>query len=148
LVLANRRRRIVVLGALFAAYASFYLCRANVDAALPLLARDYRYDKEALGRLSSIGILAYAAGKLSLGPIGDVMGGLRTIVVAVTGSVLASFAFGLSESLGMLIVFAAVNRWFQAGGGGPSFTCARASCRPASAASGWERSRRATSLET
>jgi sugar phosphate permease len=115
-VAAGRRRRTVVLVALFAAYASFYLCRANVDAALPLLSRAYGYDKEELGRLASIGILAYAAGKISLGPIGDVIGGRRSIVLAITGSVLASFAFGASASLVALTLFAAVNRWFQAGG--------------------------------
>jgi sugar phosphate permease len=114
--MTKTRRKTVVLAALFAAYASFYLCRANVDASLPLLARAFGYDKEQLGRLSSIAILGYAAGKLSLGPLGDVLGGRRLILVAVVGSVAASFAFGLSSSLVALTAFAAANRWFQAAG--------------------------------
>src|SRR5260221_977328 len=114
--MTSRRRQSVVLGALFAAYASFYLCRANVDASLPLLARAFGYDKEQLGRLSSIAILGYAAGKLSLGPLGDVVGGRRLILIAVIGSVAASFAFGFSSSLVALTAFAAANRWFQAAG--------------------------------
>jgi sugar phosphate permease len=83
------KRRTVVLYALFGAYASFYLCRANVDASLPLLAKAFGYDKEQLGRLSSIAILGYAAGKVSLGPLGDVIGGRRLMIVAVLGSVAA-----------------------------------------------------------
>ena len=96
--MTTRRRKTVVLAALFAAYASFYLCRANVDASLPLLARAFGYDKAQLGRLSSIAILGYAAGKISLGPLGDVLGGRRLILVAVVGSVAASFALRLTEN--------------------------------------------------
>jgi sugar phosphate permease len=109
-------RKTVVLAALFAAYASFYLCRANVDASLPLLAGEFGYDKVQLGRLSSIAMLGYAAGKVSLGPLGDVVGGRRLILVAVVGSVLASFGFGLMSSLFGLTAFAAINRWFQSAG--------------------------------
>jgi sugar phosphate permease len=106
----------VVLAALFAAYASFYLCRANVDASLPLLSRTFGYDKEQLGRLSSLAIGGYAVGKMSLGPLGDVVGGRRLMLLAVLGSVCASFGFGLSSSLVALTAFAAINRWFQSAG--------------------------------
>jgi OPA family glycerol-3-phosphate transporter-like MFS transporter len=109
-------RKTVVLFALFAAYASFYLCRANVDASLPLLAMEYGYDKEQLGRLSSIAIAGYAVGKVTLGPLGDVVGGRRLILLAVLGSVVACLGFGLSSSLAVLATFAAVNRWFQSAG--------------------------------
>jgi sugar phosphate permease len=105
-----------VAASLFVVYASFYLCRANVDASFPLLSRAYGYDKEQLGRLSSIAILAYAAGKLMLGPIGDIVGGRRLLGLAVAGSVVASFALGASSSLAALTFFAAQNRYFQAGG--------------------------------
>jgi sugar phosphate permease len=110
------KRKTVVLAALFAAYASFYLCRANVDASFPLLTQAFGYDKEQLGRLSSIGILGYAAGKISLGPLGDVIGGRRLMLVAVLGSVAASFGFGLSTSLFAFTAFAVLNRWFQSAG--------------------------------
>src|SRR5262245_27375989 len=110
------RRETVVLAALFAAYASFYLCRANVDASLPLLAEAFGYDKEQLGRLSSIAIAGYAVGKFTLGPLGDVVGGRRLMLLAVLGSVASCFAFGLSSSLALLTTFAAANRWFQSAG--------------------------------
>jgi sugar phosphate permease len=111
-----RRKRAIVLFALFVTYASFFLCRSNVDAALPLLSRAYGYDKEQLGRLSSIAILGYAAGKVSLGPLGDIVGGRRLMLVSIIGSVAASICFGMSTSLAALTVFAVVNRWFQSGG--------------------------------
>ena len=70
----ERRRRWLIIAALYVAYASFYLCRANVDASLPLLSAAYGYDKESLGRLASLAIGCYALGKVLLGPLGDVLG--------------------------------------------------------------------------
>jgi sugar phosphate permease len=112
---SDRGSRLTIV-ALFVAYASFFLCRANVDASLPLLSRAFGYDKAELGRLSSIAIAAYAVGKISLGPLGDVVGGARLIAIAVVGSVLASFGFGASTGLVALTAFAAANRWFQSAG--------------------------------
>jgi sugar phosphate permease len=100
---------------LLVAYASFYLCRANVDAALPLL-EQAGYDKVSLGQLSSIATLTYAIGKIVLGATGDVLGGRRLMLVAIGGSVVCSFAIGMQSTLAMLILFAAANRFFQAGG--------------------------------
>jgi sugar phosphate permease len=99
-------------------YASFYLCRANVDAALPLLKEAYGFDEDKLGILSSASVAAYAIGKLVLGAVGDVLGGRRVILLAVAGSVVASFAFGFSNGLSAFVAFAVVNRFFQAGGWG------------------------------
>src|ERR1044071_9893721 len=111
-----RRKRAIVLFALFLTYASFFLCRSNVDAALPLLSKAYGYDKEQLGRLSSFAILGYAAGKVSLGPLGDLAGGRRLMLASILGSALALLGFGMSTSLAALTVFAVANRWFQSGG--------------------------------
>src|SRR4051812_47549017 len=100
---AEHRRRWLVIAALYAAYASFYFCRANVDASLPLLSAAYGYDKESLGRLASIAILCYALGKVLLGPLGDIVGGRRLLAIAIAGSVVASLGFGASASLGMFM---------------------------------------------
>ena len=101
---------------LYVAYASYYLCRANVDASLPLLSAAYGYDKESLGRLASLAILCYAAGKILLGPLGDVIGGRRLLAISIAGSVVASVGFGASTSLLFLTFFAGLNRCLQAGG--------------------------------
>jgi MFS transporter, OPA family, glycerol-3-phosphate transporter len=112
---ADERRRLVIT-ALYVAYAGFYLCRANVDASLPLLSAAYGYDKESLGRLASLAILCYAAGKVVLGPVGDVIGGRRLLTLSIAGSVVASLGFGASTSLLLFTVFAGLNRLLQAGG--------------------------------
>jgi sugar phosphate permease len=110
------RDRRQVLFMLVVAYGGFYTCRANVDAALPLLAMSFGFTKTELGLLSSIPIACYAVGKLVTGALGDVIGGRRLIVIAAFGSVLATLAFGASSALGAFIVFASMNRIFQSGG--------------------------------
>jgi sugar phosphate permease len=105
-----------VLFALVVGYGAFYLCRANVEAAFPLLRDDFGFTKTQLGELSSVSVVVYAIGKVVMGTLGDVIGGKRLMQVAMAGSVLATFAFGASGSLGAFIVFAAVNRFFQSGG--------------------------------
>src|SRR5437660_6155164 len=109
------RSQKAVVAALLVTYASFYLCRANVEAALPLLVRE-GYEKTRLGLLSSIATFAYAIGKIVLGTAGDSIGGRRLMVLAVFGSVACSLAFGASHTFGALVVCAAANRFFQSGG--------------------------------
>ncbi|MDP9149145.1 MAG: MFS transporter [Myxococcota bacterium] len=112
-----RPGQISVLVLLLVGYGSFYLCRANVEAALPLLLRE-GYDKTHLGLLSSLATGSYAIGKVVLGAAGDKLGGRRLLLVALLGSVLCSFAFGRAEAFVGLVVFAAANRFFQSGGWG------------------------------
>ena len=112
----EKRRRRLVIAALYLAYASYYLCRANVDASLPLLSAAYGYDKESLGRLASLAILCYAVGKILFGPVGDVIGGRRLLAISIAGSVVASVGFGFSSSLLLFTFFAGANRCFQSGG--------------------------------
>jgi sugar phosphate permease len=110
-----RRSELAIIAALLVAYGSFYLCRANVEAALPLLLRE-GYDKTSLGLLSSIATFTYAIGKIALGATGDALGGRRLMLVAIAGSVACSLAFGASHGFATLVVFAAANRFFQSGG--------------------------------
>jgi OPA family hexose phosphate transport protein UhpT-like MFS transporter len=112
------RDHVAVVVILLVAYASLYLCRSNVDAAFPLLSREYGYTNLQLGSLSSVATVSYAVGKIVMGAAGDVVGGRRIMLVAMFGSVAASFAIGLSGALVSLTVFAAINRFFQAGGWG------------------------------
>ncbi len=110
-----RRPHVSLLVMLFVGYAAFYLCRANVDAAIPLLVAE-GYAKADLGRVLSIAVLAYAVGKFVMGAAGDALGGRRVIGVAVAGSVVFSLAIGTSHTLFAMTVFAASNRFFQSGG--------------------------------
>jgi OPA family glycerol-3-phosphate transporter-like MFS transporter len=111
-----RERPAFILFTLVVGYAAFYLCRANVEAAFPLLKQGFGFSKTQLGLLSSVPIAAYAVGKVLMGALGDVIGGKRLIVLATAGSVAATFAFGASGALGAFIVCASANRFFQSGG--------------------------------
>ncbi len=114
----TRRDYVLVALTLHVAYASLYLCRSNVDAANPLLKHDFGYTELQLGSVASAATLTYAVGKIVLGTVGDVIGGRRILLVAMFGSVLATFATGTATGLLTLTVFAATNRFFQAGGWG------------------------------
>jgi sugar phosphate permease len=114
--MTSPRARIAVIAALLLTYGSLYLCRANVDAALPFLRREGGYDRATLGQLSSIATLTYAIGKIVLGAAGDALGGRRLMLVAVVGSVGCSLAFGVCRTFAAFIALAAANRFFQAGG--------------------------------
>lgn len=111
-----RDRGRIVLPILVASYAGLYLCRANVEAAFPLLRSAFGFSKTQLGLVSSISVAVYAVGKVVMGTLGDVIGGKRLVLVAIAGSVVASFAFGASGTLAAFVLFASVNRFFQSGG--------------------------------
>jgi sugar phosphate permease len=110
------RSQVAVIATLVVAYGSFYLCRANVEAALPLLITVEGYTKTQLGLLSSTATFSYAVGKIALGATGDALGGRRLMLLAVAGSVACSLAFGASHRFLALVLFAAANRFFQSGG--------------------------------
>jgi sugar phosphate permease len=111
-----RDRAYVVLFTLVVGYGAFYLCRANVESAFPLLAADFGFTKTQLGTLSSIPVAVYACGKVAMGALGDVIGGKRLMLLAVAGSVVAMFAFGASGTLPAFVLFASISRFFQSGG--------------------------------
>jgi OPA family glycerol-3-phosphate transporter-like MFS transporter len=109
-------RRAGLLATLLVGYAAFYLCRANLEAAGPLLIAHEGFDKTKFGELSTIATFTYAIGKFVMGGFGDVLGGRRMLAVATAGSVVCSLAFGASRTFVLFALFAAANRFFQSGG--------------------------------
>ena len=105
-----------VLFTLVTAYASFYLCRSNVEAAFPLLQTAFGFHKADLGLLASVPIALYGVGKVVTGALGEVIGGKRLLLLGIAGSVAATAAFGASSTLGAFLVCASINRLFQSGG--------------------------------
>ena len=72
---------------LFGGYAACYFGRANFSVAMPLLVEELRRQGMAadeavvrLGGIYSLGVLAYALGKMLLGGLGDVWGGRRSFL--------------------------------------------------------------------
>ncbi len=114
--MAARGRSIALLATLLVGYGSFYLCRANLEAAGPLLIAHEGFDKTRFGELSTIATFTYAIGKFVMGGVGDVLGGRRMFGLAVAGSVVCSLCFGVAHTFVLFALFAAANRFFQSGG--------------------------------
>jgi sugar phosphate permease len=96
-----RYRQTMTVFLLFTGYAAYYFCRSDLSVAMPLLIEDLRRhgisNNEAivrLGAISSLGVLAYAVGKLFLTGLGDFWGGKR------------SFTIGLAGAIGFTLLFA------------------------------------------
>ena len=120
-------RERVVLVLLVAAYASLYLCRANIEPAWKLLALEHGYDNEQTGTIFATALAAYAIGKILLGAAGDVVGGKKILVFAMSSSVVASLLVGVLDwpvvagtgpALWIMGAFVVMNRFGQSGGWG------------------------------
>lgn len=121
----GRERTVLVL--LVAAYASLYLCRANIEPAFSVLSVQYGYDNEQTGAIFSIALAAYAVGKLVLGAAGDVLGGKTILVIAMGTAIGATLLAGALDwpsvvgpraALYVMGAFVVVNRFGQSGGWG------------------------------
>lgn len=109
----------LTLVSLFAGYSGYYLCRSNLSVATPLLLEAYGsrgLDKEAIGLLASIGVLVYAVGKLLNGILCDFIGGRRTFLFGLFGSVACTVAFGLGSGMAYLTLVWCLGRFAQSGG--------------------------------
>ncbi len=120
-------RERVVLALLVAAYASIYLCRANIEPAWTMLAAKYGYDNEQTGAIFATALAAYAVGKVVLGAVGDLVGGKAILVFAMSTAVVASLLVGALDwpavvgarnALWVMGAFVVLNRFGQSGGWG------------------------------
>jgi len=121
---------------LFGGYAACYYCRADLSVATPLLVEELGKrgvsHSEAIvriGSMSSIGVLAYALGKLFLTGLGDYWGGRRNFLIGVGGATVFTLLFAaggtipmftlawlgnrLTQSLGWAGLIKVSSRWFD-----------------------------------
>lgn len=99
-------RQALVIALLFAGYAALYFCRADLSVATPLLidelTRHGMTHAEAivrLGAIPSLGVLAYALGKLFLTGLGDYWGGRNNFLIGLAGATLFTVMFALGGAL-------------------------------------------------
>jgi sugar phosphate permease len=118
-----RSAQIRTLVLLFCGYASCYYCRADLSVATPLLAdelaRKGMSHGEALihiGSITSLGILAYALGKLFLTGLGDYWGGRRNFFIGVGGATAFTLLFATGATLPVFTLAWAANRLTQSVG--------------------------------
>ena len=121
---------------LFGGYAGCYYCRADLSVATPLLVEELGKHgvghSEAIvhiGSISSLGVLAYALGKLFLTGLGDYWGGRRNFLIGVGGAAVFTLLFAaggtlpmftfawlgnrLTQSLGWAGLIKVSSRWFD-----------------------------------
>jgi sugar phosphate permease len=91
---------------LFGGYASCYFCRADLSVAAPLLIEELgnRGVSHAdalvhIGQIASIGVFAYAIGKLFLTGLGDFWGGRPNFLICLGGATLFTVLFALGGTL-------------------------------------------------
>jgi sugar phosphate permease len=110
------RARHATFWTLLIGYAAYYLCRANLGVAAPLLQNELHLDKTQIGQIGGIATLVYAAGKFTLGPTADVFGGKRIFLFGLGISIAANVVFGFSTGLFVFILIWSVNRFAQSAG--------------------------------
>jgi OPA family glycerol-3-phosphate transporter-like MFS transporter len=125
------RWQILLLALLLTSYSGFYLCRSNLSVTIPFLqeylveqhvgidpSTDFDLDaaKIQLGRVVTVGILAYALGKFLAGGLADRFGGRRTFLAGLTGSICFTILFALGGTLPLFTLAWMGNRLFQSCG--------------------------------
>ncbi len=121
---------------LFGGYAACYYCRADLSVATPLLVEELGKQgvshSEAIvriGSISSLGVLAYALGKLFLTGLGDYWGGRRNFLIGVGGAAVFTLLFAaggtipiftlawvgnrLTQSIGWAGLIKVSSKWFD-----------------------------------
>src|SRR5262249_6435550 len=115
-----RARQIITVTLLFAGYAAYYFCRSDLSVAMPLLIEDLgRRGVPAtqavirLGSIASLGVLAYALGKIFLAGIGDFWGGKRSFTTGLGGAILFTLIFASGGTLPIFTLAWVGNRLIQ-----------------------------------
>ncbi|HTV94569.1 MAG TPA: MFS transporter [Steroidobacteraceae bacterium] len=90
---------------LFAGYAALYFCRADLSVGEPLIVDQLRrhgldHDQavQRIGDIASLGVLAYALGKLFLTGLGDFWGGRISFLIGLAGATVFTLLFALGRS--------------------------------------------------
>jgi OPA family glycerol-3-phosphate transporter-like MFS transporter len=116
--MAWNRWQVITLSCLTLGYAGYYVCRSNLSVASSLIMAEQGIDKARIGAVASAGVLAYAAGKILNGILGDFLGGRVMFLLAMALSAALTIAFGLATGLASLTLIWCANRFVQSAGWG------------------------------
>jgi sugar phosphate permease len=110
----------LVVTLLFAGYAAYYFCRVDFSVAMPLLIEELARHGVAsaqaivrLGSIASLGVLAYAIGKLFLTGLGDFWGGKRSFTIGLGGAIAFTLLFASKGALPIFTIAWVGNRLVQ-----------------------------------
>jgi OPA family glycerol-3-phosphate transporter-like MFS transporter len=109
-----------VVSLLFGGYAACYFCRADLSVAAPLLIEEMKTRGVshadalvAIGQIASLGVFAYALGKLLLTGLGDFWGGRPNFLICLGGATAFTLLFALSGTLPLFTLAWLGNRLTQ-----------------------------------
>lgn len=114
-----RRWQQIILATLFTGYTGYYICRANLSVATPLLLDEFKdsgIDEVAMGWVTTIGVGLYALGKITNGLTADFLGGRIVFILGMAISVCCTVAFGMAGGLTAFAIIWGLNRYVQSGG--------------------------------
>ncbi|HYQ17668.1 MAG TPA: MFS transporter, partial [Polyangiaceae bacterium] len=102
----EQRRRYLVWGATWLAYASYYLGRKGFSAAKHALKTNGLLDTQALGAIDTAYLAAYSLGQFASGVLGDRVGARRLVGCGLLASAALCAAFGsVSSALALALLF-------------------------------------------
>jgi OPA family glycerol-3-phosphate transporter-like MFS transporter len=117
------RWQILIVSLLVTGYAGFYLCRSDFSVTLPLIIDDLAARgipaaeaRLRLGQIVSLGVMAYALGKIFLAGLADFWGGKRQFLAAMGGAVLCTLMAAAGGGLPVFAVAWVGNRLVQSTG--------------------------------
>ena len=105
---------------LFGGYAALYFCRADLSVATPMIIDELRgkgmsHDDAIvrIGAITSVGVFAYALGKLFLTGLGDFWGGRINFLIGLVGAALFTLLFATGASIPLFTLAWIGNRLTQ-----------------------------------
>jgi OPA family glycerol-3-phosphate transporter-like MFS transporter len=115
-----RYRQTLIVSLLFGGYAALYFCRADLSVGAPLIIDELKLHGVAhgdavirLGSITSLGVLAYALGKLFLGGLGDFWGGRVSFLIGLCGATVFTLMFATGSFLPVFTIAWIGNRLTQ-----------------------------------
>src|SRR5438034_228098 len=94
-----RKRRAINWVTLGVTYSAMYMARYNLSLALPYLQRVFGWDKTQMGTIISVAAAVYGFGAILNGPLGDKLGGRKSMIIGASGAVVFNTLFGLAAYL-------------------------------------------------
>ena len=101
---------------LWAAYASYYLCRLNFAVAQPLIRDEFGWTDAQIGMIPSVYAAVYAVGQFVNGQLAERFGAraMMTFSLVVAGAM--NLLFSQADSYGEMLIFWGINGWVQSAG--------------------------------
>jgi OPA family glycerol-3-phosphate transporter-like MFS transporter len=115
-----RYKQMTIVTLLFGGYAALYFCRADLSVGTPLIINElgkhgvsHTEAVVRIGTISSLGVLAYALGKLFLGGLGDFWGGRVSFLIGLGGATAFTLLFATGGNVAVFTTAWLGNRLTQ-----------------------------------